>query len=381
MAPTFAGLAPEYARLRATARVTAKAGVDAAVKTVSAGRARYEEIEVQTGVPWWFIGALHYRESTCDFRGVLHNGERILGTGRKTSLVPKGRGPFSTWEEAAVDALRLKGLHTVTDWSLERALYEGERFNGFCYRNRGVPSAYLWSGTSVYAGGKYVADGKWSATARDKQMGIAPIMFALAPADVVQGNATPDALPVPTPAPARPGAPDAEQARQIQERLRALGYAEAGLPNGEWGTRSIAALTAFQVQEGLPQTGEPDDTTLNRLFDTRTAARPVSPDRAAATVKKLRPTSQTLQATLSSKVGAGILGIGGMIAAAVQGVGAFFGSASDMLRPLREYLDWVPGEVWALAVAGMAYVIWRSNTKAEQARVAAFRDGTDAGPA
>lgn len=381
MAPTFAGLAPEYARLRATARVTAKAKVAEAIATVAAGRARYEEIEARTGVPWWFIGALHYRESTCDFMGVLHNGEEILGTGRRTTDAPAGRGPFQTWEEAALDALRLKGLHKIKDWTMERALFEGERYNGWGYRGKGVPSAYLWSGTSVYAGGKYVADGKWSASARDKQMGIAPIMAALAPADVVQAGPAPGTPSAPTPAPARPGAPGAEQARQIQERLRALGYAEAGLPNGEWGTRSIAALTAFQVQEGLPQTGEPDAATLDRLFDVRTAARPVSPDRVAATVKTLRPTSQTLQATLSSKVGAGILGIGGMIAAAVQGVGAFFGSASDMLRPLREYLDWVPGEVWALAVAGMAYVIWRSNTKAEQARVAAFRDGTDAGPA
>lgn len=381
MAPTFAGLAPEYARLRASARVTAKAGVADAVAKVRAGRARYEAVEARTGVPWWFIGALHYRESTCDFRGVLHNGERILGTGRKTSLAPKGRGPFDAWEEAAVDALQIKGLHKIADWSMERALFEGERFNGFGYRNRGVPSAYLWSGTSVYVGGKYVSDGKWSATARDKQMGIAPIMFALAPAEVLETSPAPVARPVPTPAPARPGVPQLPEARKIQERLRALGYAEAGLPNGEWGTRSIAALTAFQVQEGLTQTGEPDAVTLDRLFDTRTAARPVSPDRASATVATLRPTSQTLQATLSSKVGAGILGIGGMIAAAVQGIGAFFGSASDMLRPLREYLDWVPGEVWALAVAGMAFVIWRSTRQAENARVQAFRDGTDAGPA
>ncbi|NEO51406.1 MAG: hypothetical protein F6K55_47970 [Moorea sp. SIO4A3] len=37
----------------------------------------YRLVERQTGVPWWFVGILHYRE--LEFRDAdLHNGEGIL---------------------------------------------------------------------------------------------------------------------------------------------------------------------------------------------------------------------------------------------------------------------------------------------------------------
>ncbi len=97
---------------------TLKGGTDAAnaetfANKIIAAEARYKAVQASTGVPWYFIGALHMRESSCDFRGVLHNGDRIIGTGGLTVRVPAGRGPFSTWEESAVDALKLKDMHRV----------------------------------------------------------------------------------------------------------------------------------------------------------------------------------------------------------------------------------------------------------------------------
>jgi hypothetical protein len=114
------------------------------------------------------------RESSCNFAGVLHNGEHIIGTGRKTTLVPKGRGPFSSWSEAAIDAIKLHGLHKIADWPIERLLYEAERFNGWGYLRRG-PSPYVWAGTNWYKAGKYIADGVYSATHVDSQLGVAII--------------------------------------------------------------------------------------------------------------------------------------------------------------------------------------------------------------
>lgn len=109
---TFAPLSAEYRKRWSdmTANAADKARITNAAKLILKGRARYEAVSAATGTPWGVIGVWHYRESACDFRGVLHNGERILGTGRKTKLVPAGRGPFTTWEEAARDALALKGL-------------------------------------------------------------------------------------------------------------------------------------------------------------------------------------------------------------------------------------------------------------------------------
>lgn len=87
------------------ARFTRSTRINAEAARIEANRSRYEVVSKATGVPWDVIGVIHYRESSGSFAGVLHNGQKIIGTGKKTTLVPKGRGPFSTWEDAAVDAL------------------------------------------------------------------------------------------------------------------------------------------------------------------------------------------------------------------------------------------------------------------------------------
>jgi len=50
----------------------------------------------------------------------------------------------------------------------------------------------------------------------------------------------------------------------VQERLRQLDY-EPGAIDGELGPRTRAALEAFQKDQGLPETGEPDPQTRERL--------------------------------------------------------------------------------------------------------------------
>lgn len=141
---------------------------------------RYRVVSAACGVPEKLIFALHYRESSLRFNGVLHNGENILGTGKKTSLVPKGRGPFSTWEKAAVDALMLKSSIFPKVWNLSSMCEFAERFNGLGYRKRGELSPYVWAGTERHdETGKYVADGKYSSTAIEKQLGVASILIEL----------------------------------------------------------------------------------------------------------------------------------------------------------------------------------------------------------
>ena len=151
--------------------------VNSVAKRINDSKQRYQQVAAKfPGMPWYVIGMWHYRESNLDFRGVLHNGEKILGTGRKTTLVPAGRGPFTTWEEAAVDALRIKNLQNIREWPIERIGYESERFNGFGYLRFNVNSPYLWAGSSLYTMGKYVADGRYDPNHVDKQLGVITIM-------------------------------------------------------------------------------------------------------------------------------------------------------------------------------------------------------------
>jgi len=183
MAWTFDATERGYANLWRTA--TLKGGADAAqaekfASAIIAAELRYRAVAAATGVPWYFIGALHMRESSCNFAGVLHNGERIIGTGKLTSLVPEGRGPFSTWEASAIDALKLKNLHRVQHWSAARALFESEGFNGLGYVARDINAPYVWAGTNHEERGKYVADHVFDPNAEDTQLGVAAVLIRLA---------------------------------------------------------------------------------------------------------------------------------------------------------------------------------------------------------
>jgi lysozyme family protein len=173
--PDFSELKSEYATLWASMNIRAdkRDAVGRTAKTLIGRKSQYVAVSKQTGVPWFVIAALHNRESDANFSTYLGNGEPL---DRVTRLVPKGRGPFETWEAGAIDALSLDGLDRVNEWTPERACFEIEKFNGFGYRNRGVNSPYLWSFSNHYARGKYVADGRFSASHVDQQCGAIPIL-------------------------------------------------------------------------------------------------------------------------------------------------------------------------------------------------------------
>lgn len=146
-------------------------------------KSRYELVETYTMVPWYLIAALHYREASLNFNTVLHNGEKLSDVNRRgTILVPKGRGKGKnwTWEEAAIDALKLDGLHKIQFDNVVSCLVLAEKFNGMGYRKTGELSPYVWAGTNQHdETGKYVADGKFSSTAVERQLGVAAIIKGL----------------------------------------------------------------------------------------------------------------------------------------------------------------------------------------------------------
>lgn len=374
---SFAALEADYVRHWGAMGILAprRAAIDAMVRKIISGKARYRAVEAQTGVPWAFIGVLHSRESGCDFRGVLHNGEKILGTGRKTKLVPAGRGPFDTWEEAAADALALKGYRPGFAWSLPRCLYEGERFNGFGYRMRGVPSAYLWSGSDQYSRGKYVADGVWSATAVDKQLGIAPLMKRLMELDPDVRFGAPATPVIQAPAIDPRDGLDPGEIRALQQRLRDLGYAETGRADGLWGARTTAGVAAFQATLGLAVTGRLDTETAAALATA--AQRPVSPERARVTGGMLAAQGDAVAAAAGwSKRGALLLAAPAMLMGVLEQVP----EAVGRLASLRDVLGGLPSWLWAAGVAGVAIGLYGLAHRAETAEVEAVRSGRDAGP-
>ncbi len=142
---------------------------------LTAAKARYQVVEKATGVPWWFIAVTHYRESNQNWNTYLGNGQALS---RRTTIVPKGRGPFETWEEGAIDALVNCPPYAARnkDWSIGSALAMLEKYNGLGYYNKGVPSPYLWAGTNQYTKGKYVQDGVYDPNHVDTQLGVAGLL-------------------------------------------------------------------------------------------------------------------------------------------------------------------------------------------------------------
>ncbi len=174
----------EYAALFASAVV--RSDRTSQVATASAllmnSRARYVAVETSTRVPWWVIGLIHGMESGFRSDRHLHNGDPLTD---RTTRVPAGRPdtgqPPFTWEESARDALVFDGLSGWPDWSIPAVLYKLEKYNGWGYRkfHPEVLSPYLWSFTNHYSQGKYVADGRFSATAVSQQVGAAAMLRAL----------------------------------------------------------------------------------------------------------------------------------------------------------------------------------------------------------
>ena len=171
-------LKPEYQQLwtSATIRDSWQDRANEVAKAVQANQARYEVIQAKIGVPWWFVGGLHNMECGLDFSQCLHNGEPF---NQVTTLEPSGRGPFDSWEDAAIDALTLKDFHHTKDRSIAAWLWRAELFNGFGYRMKDCLTPYLWSGTQHYTSGKYVADGRYDPDAVSQQVGVAAIWKTL----------------------------------------------------------------------------------------------------------------------------------------------------------------------------------------------------------
>jgi lysozyme family protein len=149
-------------------------------------KSRYRAVSAKTGVPWAAIAVIHERECSQDWSGSLAQGDPW---NRVSIHVPAGRGPFKSWEEAAIDALIHCAPHAAsnTDWSIGGTLTKLEEYNGLGYAARGQPSPYIWSGTNQYRSGKYVRDGVYDPAAVDHQLGCAGLLLAMKALDPSAG--------------------------------------------------------------------------------------------------------------------------------------------------------------------------------------------------
>lgn len=189
--PTYGAAENGYHNLwdRAQLRERDVSAAKVAAERIIADKVEFEAVEKSTGVPWQWVGVVFLRESNLNMHGAFANGDPIIGTGRKTTHVPAGRGPFSTWAASAIDEINRRKLQFIgpNGWSVERMLFEAEAYNGWGYLGK-CNSPYVWSWTTEYgppesSGGKYVRDGVFNAGTVDTQPGVAAILKEMAKLD------------------------------------------------------------------------------------------------------------------------------------------------------------------------------------------------------
>lgn len=265
MVVSFESLKNEYERNWANLEIRPGRLPDAnavARKAIN-GKATYQQIERLTGVPWYFAALCHYRESNFDFDTYLGNGETLH---RVTSIVPKGRGPFATFVDGAVDAFRIENFVGAQDWSVGRILYRLEAFNGFGYHAKGCNSPYLYGGSTLYGppearAGKFIRDHVFDSNHVDNQLGTAVILKAMMSLDssiVLDGS----------PQFAGRAEPEDEAASTValmQQALNKLGANPPLAEDGISGPKTKAAVSQFQQQNGLRDTGLLDAATVAAL--------------------------------------------------------------------------------------------------------------------
>lgn len=153
----------------------------------------YQEVEqtVQSKFPWWAVAVAHKRESDAQdahgnplFTSYLGNGQPL---NRVTTIVPKGRGPFlgpKAFLHGCLDALHLDGIDKVVPpWPIEKVLFDEELLNGVGYHLRGLPSPYIFGGTSIQRPGKFIRDHVFDKTVMDTQLGCAGMIWMIAKLD------------------------------------------------------------------------------------------------------------------------------------------------------------------------------------------------------
>lgn len=173
----------------ADAKLTREPEFAPVARRLVAAKSRYQAVERKTGVPWYFIAVAHQRESSQNWNGSLAQGDPW---NQVSTHVPKGRGPFNSWEDAAVDALVNCPPYAANnkDWSIGGLLTMLERYNGLGYASGPKdietekvyppqPSPYIWSGTNQYVSGKYVRDHVFKPDVVDRQLGCAGLLLAM----------------------------------------------------------------------------------------------------------------------------------------------------------------------------------------------------------
>lgn len=277
MESMFDKMAAAYAAAAASAQILPErlGEVMSSCRRLMKDVAVYRDVEAATSVPAAAIMALSEREMTGRLDRYLGNGQRL---DRRTTWVPKGRGPFPSFKAGAIDALTLDGLTKVarqgSGWTLARFCYESESWNGWGYRARGIRSPYVFGATTAQQRGKFTADHVFDRSQWDEQVGTLALVRGLVSLDASLQFWPKRAVDASDPPPVEPhpmlGKTDAAW---VQRSLNALrGGGTPLIVDDNYGRDTSRAVKSFQQKHGLVADGLAGPKTIAAIKDALAAA-------------------------------------------------------------------------------------------------------------
>jgi uncharacterized protein (TIGR02594 family) len=158
--------------------------------------------------------------------------------------------------------------------------------------------------------------------------------------------------------------------RDVQTRLRSLGYHEVGVADGQIGPRTRAAILAFRDDNDLPLVPIIDVALEEALA--AAAPRAVAPERAAG-----RPSESRIVSAANAQIGLGVIGAAGSLGAQIAPALAEAEQARDVASRffvLTGFEAWLPAALPWIGMAVFVGVILYA-LKARAARIEDHKTG------
>lgn len=162
-----------------------------------------------------------------------------------------------------------------------------------------------------------------------------------------------------------------------QQQLDKMHYHEIGDIDGKFGGKTRGAITAFMNDRGKPTDGILRQDVLDEIKQAVAEgwSRPIAPQRANATAADIAAKVPSVSQTWWQKLWAYVLGLPTAATAVFKFIFGDQATAGDYVEPVKNLIAAIPPEAYLVAVAGVALAIFIQAKRAQDATVAAYREG------
>lgn len=159
--------------------------------------------------------------------------------------------------------------------------------------------------------------------------------------------------------------------KQVQARLRELGYPEVGEVDGKTGTKTDAAILAFRNDNDLPLVAGVDDALIVALA--KATPREIAPARKSATAEDLKEAPAVKDGLTLERIGKWI-GLGG-IGAGVGTGGLDLAETTERVTQFQALAEVFVSAAPYLVLGGLGFAVFHFGRRIVRQQVEGYREG------